>query len=140
MRVLADTLSDLAGLPPVIEGTAFSRPVFRLQRALHELGAYDRISPLVAEPENFIGLVPAEQARKFYESFDWRRLRFKTIKRYGRVCMCCGTTKGEMHVDHIKPVRKYWELRLDPDNLQVLCDECNHGKGNWDETDFRDQG
>lgn len=40
-------------------------------------------------------------------------------------------------VDHIKPVRKYWHLRLDPDNLQVLCADCNRAKGNWDETDFR---
>ena len=42
-----------------------------------------------------------------------------------------------MNVDHIKPRKKYPELALDKSNLQVLCEECNHGKGNWDETDWR---
>jgi hypothetical protein len=27
--------------------------------------------------------------------------------------------------------------RLDPNNLQVLCNDCNMGKGSWDQTDFR---
>lgn len=42
-------------------------------------------------------------------------------------------------VDHIKPISKHWHLRLDPDNLQVLCNDCNKGKGAWDETDYRPQ-
>jgi hypothetical protein len=77
----------------------------------------------------------------FLESFEWRQLRMRVLKRYGPVCMCCGATpasSGEpMNVDHIKPRRKYPELALDFDNLQVLCHPCNHGKGNWDETDWR---
>lgn len=40
-------------------------------------------------------------------------------------------------VDHIKPLSKFWHLRLERSNLQVLCDECNMGKGAWDETDHR---
>lgn len=53
--------------------------------------------------------------------------------------MCCGNAYPHViiNVDHIKPVRKYWHLRLDFDNLQVLCSTCNKAKGNWDETDFR---
>ncbi|MCZ6605441.1 MAG: HNH endonuclease [Alphaproteobacteria bacterium] len=42
-----------------------------------------------------------------------------------------------MNVDHIKPLRRYWELRLASRNLQVLCGGCNHGKGNRDEADWR---
>jgi 5-methylcytosine-specific restriction endonuclease McrA len=42
-----------------------------------------------------------------------------------------------MHVDHIKPRRKYPHLALVFDNLQVLCHDCNHGKGN-EIFDFRD--
>jgi hypothetical protein len=32
---------------------------------------------------------------------------------------------------------KYPALQLEFDNLQVLCDDCNRGKGRDDETDFR---
>jgi 5-methylcytosine-specific restriction endonuclease McrA len=40
-------------------------------------------------------------------------------------------------VDHIRPLRKHWHLRLDPANLQVLCSDCNMGKSNSDVTDWR---
>lgn len=82
----------------------------------------------------------------FYRSWDWRTLRMKVIKRYGRRCQCCGSTPADKDsagnpvrivVDHIKPLSKYWQLRLVPSNLQILCDECNQGKGAWDETDHR---
>ena len=78
-----------------------------------------------------------DRAARFYRSYEWRKLRYETLQKHGRTCMCCGATEGEMHVDHIKPVRKFWERRLDPDNVQVLCEKCNHGKGSWDQTDFR---
>ena len=60
----------------------------------------------------------------------------KTIKKYGAMCQCCGATPGMMTVgsagvrivvDHIKPISKYWELRLAKSNVQILCDECNMG-------------
>ena len=77
---------------------------------------------------------------EFLESYAWRKLRLQVIEAYGRKCMCCGNTPENgaiIHVDHIKPRKKYPELALEFDNLQVLCHECNHGKGNWNETDFR---
>ncbi len=82
----------------------------------------------------------------FYESWEWTTLRMKVLKVNNGRCECCGagasdTTVGgdlvRLHVDHIKPISKYWELRLDLKNLQVLCAECNRGKGAWDETDWR---
>lgn len=73
----------------------------------------------------------------FFQSFEWKKLRYSIILKHGRKCMCCGETKGYIHVDHIKPISKYWQLRKDPNNLQVLCEGCNQGKSNWDETDFR---
>src|SRR5690606_23540362 len=85
---------------------------------------------------------------KFYKSWEWRTLRMQALKNFGPVCMCCGAKAGDVTVhggpvricvDHIKPVYLHWQLRLDPSNLQVLCDECNQGKGAWDETDWRQQ-
>lgn len=78
----------------------------------------------------------------FLESYEWRRVRMVVLKRDGAICACCGATRADgvvMNVDHIKPRRLFPSLALDPNNLQVLCGPCNHGKGNWDMTDWRDK-
>lgn len=82
-------------------------------------------------------------ADSFLETFQWRQLRMKALKLYGPRCMCCGATPqtgAVMNVDHIKPRKLFPELALDLTNLQILCHECNHGKGNWDTTDWRGNG
>lgn len=70
----------------------------------------------------------------------------EVLTEYGKRCMCCGSTPEHFDmtgkpvkivVDHIKSLHHHWPLRLKKDNLQVLCDECNQGKGAWDETDHR---
>jgi 5-methylcytosine-specific restriction endonuclease McrA len=76
----------------------------------------------------------------FLESFEWRKLRMQALIMHGRKCMCCGATPmtgAVMNVDHIKPRKLFPDLALEINNLQVLCHECNHGKGNWDQTDWR---
>lgn len=76
----------------------------------------------------------------FLRSSEWRRLRYEVLKRNGGRCQCCGATAAAgntINVDHIKPRRRFPELALAIDNLQVLCGDCNAGKGNWDETDWR---
>jgi 5-methylcytosine-specific restriction endonuclease McrA len=81
-----------------------------------------------------------EASDAFLESYAWRRLRMVVLKKRGRRCECCGATPAHgarMNVDHIKPRKLFPELALVEDNLQVLCDDCNHGKGNWDQTDWR---
>lgn len=77
------------------------------------------------------------KADSFFYSLTWLELRYLAFKRYGFKCMCCNASKCELHVDHIKPRSRYPELALDIENLQILCRECNMGKGAWDETDFR---
>lgn len=76
---------------------------------------------------------------EFYESRAWLKIRHQVLKEYGRVCSLCRTETGEMHVDHIKPRSKYPDLELEYNNLQVLCKACNLGKGNGDETDWREK-
>lgn len=77
----------------------------------------------------------------FLFSFEWRQLRMQVIKKRGARCECCGASPSDgvtvINVDHIKPRRDFPELALTESNLQVLCAVCNHGKGNWDRTDWR---
>jgi hypothetical protein len=81
----------------------------------------------------------SDEAPDFYKSREWIALRYKALTTYGKRCMCCGETEGVMQVDHIKPRSKHPELALTFSNLQVLCEPCNSGKSNTDETDWRAQ-
>lgn len=78
---------------------------------------------------------------EFYKSREWRDLRYRALKLHGRRCQCCGATPDRngvvLHVDHIKPRSHYPSLELDLNNLQVLCEDCNLGKSNKDDEDFR---
>ena len=79
---------------------------------------------------------------EFLDTYQWRKLRMEALIQYGRKCMCCGATPetgAVMNVDHIKPRKRYPELALKINNLQILCHDCNHGKGNWNETDWRNK-
>ena len=70
----------------------------------------------------------------------WNKLRYLVLKRDGGKCCLCGRGAADgvkLHVDHIKPVSIYPELYYDPENLQTLCDECNLGKSDLDDTDWR---
>ena len=80
---------------------------------------------------------PKAQPESFYSSKKWRTVRYEVLRENGKVCMCCGATKGEMHVDHIKPRSKFPKLELEKSNLQVLCKDCNFGKSNKFSDDWR---
>jgi len=92
-----------------------------------------RVRPPPKPPNN------AKKLRDFYDSWEWKRLSYDTKKARGRKCECCGAKAPDVRIvtDHIKPIRHHWELRLDVSNLQVLCDDCNMGKGSRDDTDWR---
>jgi len=87
--------------------------------------------------------VMVEVADHFYRSHKWRRLRVDALEanrqRYGMLaCECCGMIDvAAFHVDHIYPRSTHPELALDPTNLQVLCDDCNIGKGTAYTTNWR---
>lgn len=85
--------------------------------------------------------VVSERALKaFYKSWEWARLSYETRKQRGNRCECCGATPAHgvrIVCDHVQPLRKAWDRRLDQTNLQVLCDLCNRGKASRDATDWR---
>lgn len=82
-----------------------------------------------------------QDSLNFYNSSDWRRLRYKAFKLYGNSCNCCGRSKKlhniVLHVDHIKPRSIFPELALEIKNLQILCEDCNIAKSNTDQTTWR---
>ena len=97
-------------------------------------------------PEPVIGYSPPNikpvlivKGKPFCKTDEWLSLRYDALVKYGRRCCCCGVTSESavMHVDHIKPKSLHPELALDINNLQILCKDCNFGKGNRDDTDLR---
>lgn len=86
--------------------------------------------------------VQQDKIDAFYASWEWKRLRYDYLKGKERRCECCGARPSDgvrIVVDHIKPIRHYWHLRFEKSQLQMLCDDCNMGKGSRDETDWREQ-
>lgn len=74
---------------------------------------------------------------KFYKSKRWLDLRYDVLKLQGNHCKACGKgpKKGAcIQVDHILPRWIYPELAFDTNNLQILCSDCNSGKGIRDKT------
>jgi len=64
-------------------------------------------------------------------------IRYRILKKAGGRCALCGASKKEttLHIDHILPRSRGGSN--DESNLQVLCFQCNLGKGNKDTADFR---
>lgn len=76
----------------------------------------------------------------FYSSKAWKTLRYQALLKHGGTCHCCGAMARDgvqIHVDHILPRSKYPEFELDLNNLQILCGDCNIGKDNIDETNWK---
>ena len=76
----------------------------------------------------------------FLKSREWSMLRYQALVKHDAKCQCCGATAKDgiiINVDHIKPRKTHPELSLNIDNLQILCNVCNRGKENWDDTDWR---
>lgn len=90
--------------------------------------------------EGRVTLPAAGGADHFLLSREWAAVRMVALERDGGRCSCCGRTAQDgivINVDHIKPRRMFPELALTASNLQVLCSECNQGKGNRFTTNWR---
>jgi 5-methylcytosine-specific restriction endonuclease McrA len=76
----------------------------------------------------------------FYQSLEWLTLRHRVLRKSRGWCELCGHRgdgRNPLQVYHIKPKSKFPHLALVESNLQVLCKNCNRGKGNTDSTDWR---
>jgi 5-methylcytosine-specific restriction endonuclease McrA len=83
----------------------------------------------------------------FLRSDQWTRLRYDAREHNRRIhgrncCAACGQRGGangrKLNVDHIYPRKHFPQLALILENLQVLCADCNKGKGNRYATDWRE--
>lgn len=81
-----------------------------------------------------------ERSKKFFDSREWKEVRYQALRHYGGSCLLCGAKASDgakLHVDHIKPRSRYPHLALSLGNIQVLCADCNIGKGSRYEDDWR---
>ncbi len=86
------------------------------------------------KPGEYI-LMTLERRPRFTHKID-KTQRARILERNGLTCSMCGATAGDpdpydflkkmrLHVDHIDP-----DGPADDDNLRVLCNNCNEGRGN----------
>ena len=84
-----------------------------------------------------------KKANEFYRSKAWKFKREEIIGLDNGLCVRCLLKYGivtteHLEVHHIKPLIKYWEERLQNDNLITLCKLCHIylDKRNNGELDF----
>ena len=109
----------------VDSGPAFAR------KLNHEKHEFRRMHNELRQA-NKLPVVSGVFSRRFYRSRTWLALRYEALRNaHGRCCLCGASgVAARLEVDHIKPKSIFPELALDPSNLQVLCRDCNQGKGN----------
>ena len=157
-RRLVREYGKLCGVPIGPSKGAVSEAIVRLlglDRELNEplqcyhmrAGRYIKKTKLVAKrvpkaiPKKKPKVTPKRKSKGFYDSREWRKIRYQAIVKHDGCCLACGRSHKKhgivIHVDHIKPRSIHPKLELDIDNLQILCEDCNLGKSNKDDTDWR---
>jgi 5-methylcytosine-specific restriction endonuclease McrA len=70
----------------------------------------------------------ARHSRPVLKTRRWKVLRQIILERDGYACTCCGTRRGRLEIDHVKPVRDRPDLAFAPANLATLCPRCHAAK------------
>jgi len=75
-----------------------------------------------------------ERSADLYHTAQWTRLSaaFRATHPLCAECQRRGIIKAATVVDHITPYPICKDYFFDRSNLQALCDECNHEKGQRD--------
>ena len=80
------------------------------------------------------------EKRKFYSSYAWQKLRNRKVKEHPYCVRCWSKRKiittENLQGHHIKSFKDYPELRLDEDNVTVLCRVCNLQIGESSKVDW----
>lgn len=63
---------------------------------------------------------------RFYNSNDWRTLSLRYTQDRGYKCERCGKIATQVHHKKAIQTPDGWELRLDYDNLELLCTDCHN--------------
>lgn len=77
--------------------------------------------------------------KPFYRSPEWQRMREYIYERDGGCCKECGrfVFGRQAHIHHIVPISENPSLKLDPNNLILLCESCHkkveEGSRKWEE-------
>ena len=127
-------------LAEFIELETKSKDTFRLLAEIYIRKYLYKLGPNYNQMDEHSLTITCLPADKFYASPEWRSLRYKVLELYGNKCAACGRSPKNgvvIHVDHILPRSIYPEHALNISNLQVLCDQCNLGKSNLYEKDWR---
>lgn len=72
--------------------------------------------------------VKQDKIRKFRKSTEWTKCRERILERDEYCCQICLakghiTSSQSLHVHHIVPLQKNWDMRIDERNLISLCSE-----------------
>lgn len=60
---------------------------------------------------------------KFRSSYAWKKKRAEIVEQYNHRCAICDAEAHEVH--HIIPIAVLDELKLDNQNLILLCERCH---------------
>jgi hypothetical protein len=88
---------------------------------------FGHICPVFFNAEMF---TETKEKRKTNRSrYIAREIMLKVVRRDGQICQICkkNVLDKELHFDHIIPVSKGGPTSVE--NLRVLCEDCNRGKG-----------
>lgn len=131
------TMWQTAGMQRIADKNAAARKAKKERRQKRK--AIETFSRYGTPPKYHKGMGP-----EFYLTREWRALRWEVLSTSadGKCVMCGATRKSSglsMHVDHIHPRSTHPSLELSKSNLQILCADCNIGKGKsiWQPTDAR---
>lgn len=67
---------------------------------------------------------------RFYASTQWRKARRSKLAQQPlcEECLRQGYVRQATIVHHKKELKDDWDKRLDPDNLESICQECHNKK------------